>query len=112
MSTDQPAHVPQELRSWAADAFGSEYALSPIQLAIGGAVLDSVWSQGIAEGRRQATEGWDREWGVQFLPDGHVFAADDEAEAHNTANRDVQRFVVSRLVGPWEPAEQPEDGAR
>lgn len=76
----KPFHAPLELRRWAQAAFGTEHALSPVQLAIGGAVLDSVWSRGIAEGLRQvdeaaraayydgigeghaqATEGWDRE---------------------------------------------------
>jgi hypothetical protein len=56
----QPFHAPLDLRRWALDAFGAEHALSPVQAAIGGAVLDSVWSQGIAEGRRQTVEEVDR----------------------------------------------------
>lgn len=57
-------------------------------------------------GRRQATEGWEREWAVrlrdgsQLKPDGEVYIrARARAEGANGT-------VVSRVVGPWEQAEQ------
>lgn len=59
--------------------------------------------EGVAEGRRQATEGWEREWAVE-LPDGARYDADDLEDARQCALRgDQPREIVSRLVGPWEP---------
>ncbi len=53
----------------------------------------------------QPTEGWGREWCVR-LPDG-LLEPDDEryVRAHAQAEG-PHGTVVSRLVGPWEPAEQ------
>lgn len=77
--------------------------------------LDAQVRELVAEGRRQATEGWDREWGFTELG-GAVDACDGEAEARRFATYRKGRTVVSRLVGPWEAAEQAQpsrwDGAR
>jgi hypothetical protein len=63
------------------------------------------------QGRRQATEGWEREWGVRDK-DGYVFREQDEGEAHRlaalVADAEPIATVVSRLASRWEPAEQPE----
>jgi hypothetical protein len=105
----------------------------------------ALWEAGLAEGRRQATEGpftlsmkpltdeqaaeWkallkesmrtgritvlpepveirQRKWGVGHPGTRHVISCEDEAHAHEVAD-DLQQghYVVSRLVGPWEPAE-------
>lgn len=39
--------------------------------------------EGLAEGRRQATEGWGREWGT--VGDGWAYVARDEKAAHEVA---------------------------
>lgn len=60
-------------------------------------------------GRRQATEGWQREWGAQYRNDSWVQATfDDEGQAVAYAAEAIGHRAVSRLVGPWEPAEQPD----
>jgi hypothetical protein len=64
----------------------------------------------VVEGRRQATEGWEREWGARGA-DGWVFGVEDgegeqRARAVAAWPKDRPSTVVSRLVGPWEPAEQ------
>jgi len=60
----------------------------------------------VAEGRRQATEGWDREWAVDL--GGRWLTkhpCDSEADARRVAGAYREsRTVVSRLVGPWEAA--------
>lgn len=53
--------------------------------------------------RIQATEGWEREWGVE-ASGGGVTACGDEGGARWVADHEGGR-VVSRLVGTWEPAE-------
>jgi hypothetical protein len=60
-------------------------------------------------GRTQATEGWEREWGTQWATDSSLgtYPCDGEAEARQHVERYPGNQVVSRLVGPWEPAEQP-----
>jgi hypothetical protein len=64
----------------------------------------------IAEGRRQATEGWEREWGAQYREDSWVQATfDREAEAVEFAAGAIGHRAVSRLIGPWEPAKQDGD---
>lgn len=68
----------------------------------------ALWQAGIAEGLRQATEGWDREWLVNHPPYGGADTFVTEGSAREEAAR-VGRPVFVRLVGPWEPAaEQPE----
>lgn len=72
--------------------------------------MEELADAGIAEGLRQAAEGWEREWGLslhghpaQCVLNEHAargIAADPSAPA--------DAKVLSRLVGPWEPAEQPE----
>jgi hypothetical protein len=64
------------------------------------------------DGPRRATEGWEREWGARSA-DGDVYAVEDgegEQRARNLAAwpKDRPGTVASRLVGPWETAEQPE----
>lgn len=72
--------------------------------------VDNAWNRGyergVAEGRRQATEGWDREWRVDLGGGWPEHPCDSEADAHRVAAARPGRSVVSRLVGPWEPAEQ------
>ena len=71
-------------------------------------VLTATWQRGVAEGRRQATEGWDREWGLALY--GHpAHCVLNEHAARGIAAgapEDAQAKVVSRFVGPWEAAEQ------
>lgn len=73
------------------------------------------YNAGLAEGRRQATEGGRRRWGV-WMPPGWYDDPDaphlphecsSEADAWSLAQRAGGRVAV-RLVGPWEPDEQPE----
>lgn len=55
-------------------------------------------------GLREATEGWGHEWAFEHRYGWTQY--DTERDARNAAA--VQgRTVVSRLVGPWEPAAQP-----
>lgn len=63
------------------------------------------------QGRRQATEGLAREWGVELSDEdeGRVWPADSEADAREYVVRVPSHRVVSRLVGPWETAEQPDE---
>jgi hypothetical protein len=63
-------------------------------------------------GRTQATEGWEREWGtdeegVRVRP-----ASDEETARFVVARYRPGHRVVSRLVGPWESAEQPEPAGK
>lgn len=67
--------------------------------------IDAAYERGVAEGRRQATEGWEREWGVRS-PAGSVEVRRDERGARRLASYHEGARPVSRLVGPWEPAEQ------
>jgi hypothetical protein len=64
--------------------------------------------RGVAEGRRQATEGWEREWGLALHGHPGQCVLNEHAArgiaADPTAPADTK--VLSRLVGPWEPAEQ------
>lgn len=72
--------------------------------------MEELAEQGIAKGRRQATEGWKREWGVRG-PGGGVEIRRNEDSARRLVVRyaiDEDVRAVSRLVGPWETAEQPE----
>lgn len=64
---------------------------------------DAAHAAGVAAGRRQATEGWKREWGVE-VSGGGVTRCGDEGGARWVAEHEGGR-VVSRLVGSWEPAE-------
>ncbi len=69
--------------------------------------LDERLEEVRAEGRHQATEGWEREWGL--ILHGHPQCVMNEHAARGIAadpRAGVEATVVSRLVGPWEPAEQ------
>jgi len=104
-------------------AEGRRLRAEQLDLATRGAYKDGK-GDGRAEGRRQATEGWEREWGVIFEPDWypdpddpsrhHPISRDDESHADWIVDQhsDRPRRKVSRLVGPWEAAEQTQDGAR
>ncbi len=126
MQPDQPAYAPPEARQAAAEAFEAAHARTLDQGQITAAIADAVWQvayqRGFTEGRRQATEGWghagwlallhdtDGTWGNSW--DGHVHtdrAAAEQAVAEaNAAGWETVLAEVRRLVGPWEPAEQPE----
>jgi hypothetical protein len=67
----------------------------------------AAYDRGLAEGRRQATEGWERQWAVAHVDGGWVYPYGSEAEARAHCTADWHH-VVSRLVGPWEPDEQHE----
>ncbi len=80
----------------------------------------AAYERGVAEGRRQATDGWRRDWGVIMEPDWYSDPddpashwpqdCDDEEDARRLIHRGSGRgrTLVSRLVGQWEPAEQAE----
>jgi hypothetical protein len=72
---------------------------------------DEAYQRGLADGRAQATEGWEREWAVAFA-DKTWPPNDSEQSARTFAALYADGQVVSRLVGPWEPAEQTEGGDR
>lgn len=111
--TDAAAHEMAERLKAAMVAHGID--VPPTQ-----ADVDAAHARGVAEGRRQATEGWEREWGVIFEPDWypdpedtsrHIpIPRDDESHTDWTVGQhpDRPRRKVSRLVGPWEAAEQAE----
>jgi hypothetical protein len=67
-----------------------------------------IFDAGVAEGLRQATEGWEREWGVDLADGGDIWCSANEPAARQVAahHASPRARVVSRLVGPWEPAEQ------
>jgi hypothetical protein len=94
-----------------------------------GASTDDALAEAYERGLREATEGWEREWAVDApepdddlglrivgagKPDEpksgtrHSFAA-DESTARLVASWQSGARAVSRLVGPWEPADQPEE---
>lgn len=119
LTSDQQALVETAMK--AVDSYGAvcwEYAVAE-EMGEGGdpdttpefeaarTALVQLLVRGIAEGLRQATEGWEREWGVSA--DAGVYVYPDQRAARETSlHSDWGRPVVSRLVGPWEPAEQPE----
>ncbi len=72
--------------------------------------LQAEFERGVAEGRRQATEGWKRHWGVSFADVSDVQRFATEESARKLAG--PHDWVMYRLVGPWETAEQTQDGAR
>lgn len=86
-------------------AWGEGYAEARKEVT---AEADQAYWRGHELGRRQATEGWDRQWGVRG-DGGGVEVRLSEESAHRFARRfePDEATVVSRLVGPWEPAEEP-----
>jgi hypothetical protein len=93
--------------------FADMIPLSPTQ-----GDVDAAYERGVAEGRRQATEGWDREWAFENRANLTIPIAGDDVLrfeamiAQRQAAGEETGRLVSRLVGPWEPAEQTQDGAR
>jgi hypothetical protein len=89
-------------------------------------VLTATWQSAVAEGRRQATEGFEvrEEWAISYTLNGnpcepahggHVFDSREEAERHLDAWRrhypdltyaDEVYHRREVMTGPWEPAEQ------
>jgi len=67
---------------------------------------DRAYERAVAEGRRQATGGWERHWGV--ANEHEVHPAINQADAEEWSLLPGWGHVVSRFVGPWEPVEQPE----
>jgi hypothetical protein len=65
----------------------------------------ALWEAGVAEGRRQATEGWERQWAVEMV-DGPPYQVDDEDHARWHVDRGYTTGVLYRLVSPWKAAEQ------
>lgn len=62
---------------------------------------------GRAEGRRQVTADWKREWGIRYADGAPVGAEESEAEARRVAALWGWPYeAVSRVVGQWETAEQ------
>ena len=88
-------------------AFFSAHHSSALDAALE-ALLPRIIARGIAEGLRQATEGWEREWGNDSPKFLAVRRTREEAEARDRKALNPSLVVVSRLVGPWEPAEQPD----
>jgi hypothetical protein len=77
-----------------------------------GPVVEQIRAEAYERGLREATEGWEREWAVAFT-DKTWPPNDSEQSARTFAALYADGRVVSRLVGPWEPApavnaEQPE----
>ena len=88
----------------------------------------ALWERGVAEGRRQATEGYSRdvEWTMRYRLNGtlalgedggHVLDSREDAERHIDVWRrhypdltytDVEYLRREVLTGPWEAAEQAE----
>lgn len=90
------------------------------------AAEQAAYERGVAEGRRQATEGWDRdeEWAISYTLNGdpkppeyggHIFDSREDAERHIDAWRrhypdltytDEVYHRREVLTGPWEADEQ------
>lgn len=66
--------------------------------------MEELADAGIAEGRQQATAGLKREWGVDLRNGSRPWAMFNETAARDHAACRVDNRIVSRLVGPWEPA--------
>jgi len=74
-------------------------------------MLSAAINDAREQGLRQATVGWEREWGVDMPDTDLVWVGISEADVREAAAEEPPgAFIVSRLVGPWEPApEQPGD---
>jgi hypothetical protein len=85
-------------------ALAEHLAVAVARLLEAHAAPAAAFRDGEAEGRRQATEGWEREWSLN----GPAFSGlvGDEQRVRQWAATNPELAVVSRLVGPWEPAEQ------
>lgn len=118
---EQPAHadmrievVKRELNQGALAGFDSavtDYAAQLVIAALDGyeaSALQLAYERGGVAGRRQATEVWEREWGVDLYGRGAHCVLNEHAARGIAAGapEDAQAKVASRLVGPWEAAEQ------
>lgn len=75
------------------------------------AAVEAAYARGIAEGRRQATEGWERQWGFKHADDSQpepCGRCEGVLQGTLAAGRAPDSDTFSRLVGPWETAEHPE----
>jgi hypothetical protein len=80
-----PDHTPPEALRAAADAY-DDAAVRRLDLGQTTALIaDAVWRLAVAEGRRQATEGREREWGVDLPGTNLVHVCLDEADARESA---------------------------
>lgn len=72
--------------------------------------LTGALDQAREQGRRQATEGWEREWGVDLHGTGGQCVMNEHAARGIAADPSapVGAKVLYRLVGSWETDEQPE----
>lgn len=71
--------------------------------------------EGLAEGRRQATEGWERRLRWRTAEGSTMELIEPNVAAYVEMSRRLERQygyapgeLQQRLVGPWEPAEQPD----
>lgn len=115
---EQAAHergVAEGLRravAYVAAELGAEVPAGPTQQQAE-AMLWAALDTARGNGRRQATEGWERRWNVDEPVDGLLWGEagiSNETSVH-TALKQCRpgARVVSRLVGPWEAAEQTQD---
>jgi hypothetical protein len=75
------------------------------------------YEEGLAEGRRQATQGWERHLRWRTAEGSTTDLIEPNVAAYVGMSRRLERQyeyapgeLQQRLVGPWEPAEQPEPG--
>jgi hypothetical protein len=109
---EQPARetwVDAWMRSQPADVLDSDGWLGILAKALNG-MEDAAYERG----RREATEGWEREWGARWMQDAaeptdvlHPCGSEEAAREMERRSGGYRR-AESRLVGPWEPADQPE----
>jgi hypothetical protein len=68
----------------------------------------AIFNAGRERGLREATEGWEREWGLDLHGRGAscVLSERDARGIAAGCPDHLKAEVFSRLVGPWEPADQ------
>lgn len=87
------------------------------QQAMWGAIenaIEDLAEASIAEGRRQATDGWERHLRWRTAGGSTMELIEPNVAAYVAMSRRLERQygyqpgeLQRRLVGPWEPAEQP-----
>jgi hypothetical protein len=128
---DLPRISPRRIPAIAADRERAAYERGKAEgLRLLDAATRGAYEAGRERGLREATEGWERDeqWTLEFrcngsdLLNGHdyggwIFDSAEQALAHATewrrdqpqlAYTDVRPLRRQSLVGPWEPAEQPD----